>query len=456
MKTIHPQRIRPLNSVPVQSGAVIYWMSRDQRLEDNWALLYAQQQAIETQQPLHIVFILSATFGWATQTHYNWMVQGLRQLSETAQTIGLSFQILVGEPKMVFQQMMQEKTLGLLVTDYSPLRYSKKTKDLVATLPIALHEVDAHNCIPPWVITQKTEYSAATIRPKIHRLLDEWLVEFPKLATHQLLNHGNLEQSNWELVSRVVRKLAHPRQTINFQSGKLAAHKQLQSFISHRLSSYDSLRNKPESLGQSDLSPYLHFGQISPQRVALSVLQSRQAQSHSAEVFLEELLVRRELAENFCEYQAEYDSAEVFPSWARATLHDHEQDIREHLYSYEQLESGETHDELWNAAQQQMVQTGKMHGYMRMYWAKQLLRWTKSVREAHAIALQLNDTYELDGRDPNGYAGIAWALGGVHDRPWPAQPIFGTLRSMSFQSTSKKFDWQTYRKNFGTKHTLVE
>nr|MBP9781655.1 deoxyribodipyrimidine photolyase [Candidatus Woesebacteria bacterium] len=198
--------------------------------------------------------------------------------------------------------------------------------------------------------------------------------------------------------------------------------------------------------GLSNFSPYLHFGQLSAQRVALRIRNSRHNHSTSAEKFLEELIVRRELAENFCFYNQNYDSTASYPEWALQTLREHEPDERLHQYTQEQLELAQTSDPLWNLAQQELRLAGKMHGYMRMYWAKQLLRWTKSVEEAQKLAIYLNDRYELDGRDPNGYAGIAWSLGGVHDRPWPAQPIFGKVRSMSYESTRKKINQESYEK----------
>jgi deoxyribodipyrimidine photo-lyase len=160
--------------------------------------------------------------------------------------------------------------------------------------------------------------------------------------------------------------------------------------------------------------------------------------------FLEELIVRRELADNFCEYTPLYDSPDAFPQWARTSLDTHVSDKRDYLYSREQFEQAKTHDEAWNACQRELLKTGKMHGYMRMYWAKKILEWTRNYTEAMEIAIYLNDTYELDGRDPNGYAGIAWSIGGVHDRPWFDRPIFGVIRYMNASGLAKKFDVQEY------------
>jgi deoxyribodipyrimidine photo-lyase len=220
--------------------------------------------------------------------------------------------------------------------------------------------------------------------------------------------------------------------------------KLLKSFLRGSLAGYDEGRNHPDRDHTSRLSPYLHLGHLGPHTVALAVKESG-APARDREAFLEQLIVRRELAINFCRYNPHYDSLECAEPWARCTLDEHARDEREYLYSESQLENAETHDPLWNAAQRQMVVTGWMHGYLRMYWAKKILEWTRSAEEAFAIAVRLNDRYELDGRDPNGYAGIAWAIAGKHDRAWgPERPVYGKIRYMSYASTSRKFNSKTY------------
>jgi len=229
------------------------------------------------------------------------------------------------------------------------------------------------------------------------------------------------------------------------EPGMKAVHLMMNNFIEHKLSKYEAKRNDPNIDGQSNLSPYLHFGQISAQRIALEILKKSTSASER-EVFLEELIVRRELADNFCFYNEHYDQFKGFPDWAKKTLREHRRDRREFIYSLDQLEKGETHDDLWNAAQEEMVKSGKMHGYMRMYWAKKILEWTETPEEALGMAIFLNDKYELDGRDPNGYVGVAWSLGGVHDRAWFPRPIFGKIRYMSYRGARSKFDVRAYIK----------
>ena len=220
--------------------------------------------------------------------------------------------------------------------------------------------------------------------------------------------------------------------------------KQLGHFLEHKLVGYERDRNDPNIDGQSGLSPYLHFGQISAQRVALEVLKGMK----DAGAFLEELIVRKELSDNYCYYNQHYDDMQGFPAWAIKSLAEHEKDRREYLYTQQELEKARTHDDLWNAAQNEMLQTGKMHGYMRMYWAKKILEWTESPAAALRAAIYLNDRYELDGRDANGYAGIAWSLGGLHDRAWKERAIFGKVRYMSYKGAKSKFDVQSYIKKY--------
>jgi deoxyribodipyrimidine photo-lyase len=222
----------------------------------------------------------------------------------------------------------------------------------------------------------------------------------------------------------------------------------LRAFVRRRLGAYEHARNHPEDDGTSGLSPYLHFGQLGPREVALAVRDSG-APDASVAAFLEQLIVRRELAVNFVTFNPRYDSLDGCEPWALRTLHKHRRDRRTVVYSEAQLDAAETHDPLWNAAQRQMVQTGWMHGYVRMYWAKKILEWSRAPEEAFDLAVVLNDRYLIDGRDPNGYANIAWAIGGKHDRPWAERPVSGTIRWMSFSSTSKKFDAAEYISRWG-------
>jgi deoxyribodipyrimidine photo-lyase len=256
------------------------------------------------------------------------------------------------------------------------------------------------------------------------------------------------EPTDWEKIAKML-KIDDSTLKLNWlKSGEEYALEAEQKFIADKLTAYPETRNDPNLDGQSGLSPYLHFGQLSPQRLAYDVETSASPRA-AKDAFLEELIIRRELSENFCFYNPDYDSTRGFPPWARETLSNHVGDTKEYLYSLKELESSETHDQLWNSAQKEMVLRGRMHGYLRMYWAKKILEWSNNPEEALSYAIYLNNKYELDGRDPNGFTGCAWSIGGVHDRPWPERPIYGKIRFMNYSGATRKFNVEKYiNKNY--------
>jgi deoxyribodipyrimidine photo-lyase len=274
-------------------------------------------------------------------------------------------------------------------------------------------------------------------------LLSDFLTDFPKLRRWKGTVSSVTGAIDWDRARKSLRAGYAVPEVEWCKPGERSARKVLREFLTKRLDDYAEARNDPTKNAQSGLSPFLHFGQLSAQRVAIEVVHSR-ATIAAQEAFLEELIVRRELSDNFCLYNHNYDSVDGFHAWARATLDDHRGDRRPFLYSLKQFEQAKTHDRLWNAAQLEMVQTGKMHGYLRMYWAKKILEWTSTPEEAMRIAIALNDRYELDGRDPNGYTGIAWSIGGVHDRAWQERDVFGKIRYMSYDGCRRKFDVDAY------------
>jgi deoxyribodipyrimidine photo-lyase len=437
-------RMRSLNKESPGPGPVVYWMSRDQRVRDNWALLYAQELALSLGRPLGVVFCLAPAFLGATLRQYGFILKGLREVARDLDNLSIPFFLLRGNPPQELARFVKNRQVGAVVSDFSPLRLVREWRNTAAdSLRVSLEEVDAHNIVPCWVASPKAEYGAYTLRPKLKRLLPEFLEEFPTPVRHPVSWAGEKLDIPWgNLPASLNLDLSVPE--ISWLTpGECAAQICLNNFLENKLSSYREKRNDPTQDGQSDLSPYLHFGQLAPQRVALEV-EDRAGHDASREAFLEELVVRRELSDNFCFYQPHYDTFDGFPAWAQKTLNQHRQDRREYLYPPETLESARTHDELWNAAQREMVQRGKMQGYMRMYWAKKLLEWTASPEEAQAQAIYLNDKYELDGRDPNGYAGIAWSIGGVHDRAWFERPVFGKIRYMTYKGCMAKFNVEAY------------
>jgi deoxyribodipyrimidine photo-lyase len=444
MSKINADRIRQLNDIVYTSGPVLYWMSREQRIENNWALIYAQEIAIKNKSPLYIIFNLVPEFLNATIRQYGFMLKGLQQIEPKVQEKNLVFEILPGDPAEIIPKYIKEKNIKVLVSDFDPLRIKRSWKESVnKNIDISHYEVDAHNIIPCWLASNKKEYSAYTFRIKVHRKLDHYMNRFPPLRKHPFNKHIKRKRINWSKLYDTLNVNMDVGESKKFQPGAKSAHRCLRNFIDHKLDKYSEGRNDPVEDVQSNLSVYLHYGQISAQYIAQEVIAS-DAQMESKEDFLEELIVRRELADNFCLYNKFYDSVKGFSSWAQLTLGEHLNDEREYIYTQKEFEESMTHDDLWNAAQIQMVNNGKMHGYMRMYWAKKILEWSKSPEDAMKIAIYLNDKYELDGRDPNGYTGIAWSIGGVHDRAWGQRPVFGKIRYMSYAGCKSKFDVDAY------------
>jgi deoxyribodipyrimidine photo-lyase len=439
-----PRRIFPLNHSESPAGPVVYWMQRDQRIQDNHALLYAREEALARRQPLIVIFCLVNKFLGATARQFGFMIRGLEMVEKRLKEFNIPFILMQGNPLNIVPGFLEKSGAGLLVTDFNPLRITSSWRvKLAQMVNIPFVEVDAHNIIPCRYISDKPEYAAFTLRKKTEKLLPEFLDDFPSLEKHPFPTATEYGTTDWEATLHDLKADRSVGEVDWLTPGEPAALAAMDGFLATRLDGYAADRNFPDKKGQSDLSPYLHFGQLSAQRLALEVQRSH-ASAESKQAFLEELIVRRELSDNFCLYNPDYDRFSGFQPWAKTTLNRHLDDVREYCYSPEQFEAGETHDPLWNAAQQEMVKTGKMHGYMRMYWAKKILEWTGSPEEAMETAIFLNDRYQLDGRDPNGYAGIAWAIGGTHDRPWGERPVFGMIRYMNFQGCKRKFDVEKY------------
>lgn len=423
------------------NGPVVYWMSRDQRINDNWALVYAQQLALEFYQPLIVVFCLVPTFLEATIRQYEFMLSGLEHVQTNLIKKSIPFVLLSGNPAQKIPEFITQHKVGTVVTDFDPLKIKREWKNsVISKSDVSFYEVDAHNVVPCFYASSKQEFGARTIRTKINSKLQEFLTEFPIIVQHPHVANISVP-TDWTAVRKSLSVNMEVKPISWLSPGEDSAISNLNSFISDRLDMFEAQRNDPSKDSLSNLSPYLHFGQISAQRVALEIATT---DSMSKEPFLEELIVRKELADNYCFYNENYDNFEGFPNWAKTTLNAHRTDIRPRIFSLEQLELAQTYDDLWNASQMEMMIKGKMHGYMRMYWAKKILEWTASPEEALRIAIYLNDKYEVDGRDPNGYTGIAWSIGGLHDRAWGERPVFGKVRYMSYNGAKSKFDIKAY------------
>lgn len=426
--------------------AVVYWMQRAQRGVDNPALDVAIDAANELRCPVAVFFGLHPKYPNANLRHYAFLIEGLAETIKRIERRGAAF-IFRPFPRHGLLRFCNEVKPSLVVGDENPLRAPESWRQSAAEkLRVPFWTVDA-DVIVPVKTFEKEEYAARTLRPKINRVLEVFMQPMKQARARFGWRDHERPFSRQLDESELLRKLPFNRSAqpvTAFKGGTGEGLKRLRRFVKEGLADYDRARNLPHLDGTSALSAYLHFGHISPLRVALEI-RDADAPESAKRAYLEELIVRRELAINFAARNPNYDRLEGCPNWAKATLQEHVRDERPHLYTEAQLESADTADALWNAAQVEMIKTGRMHGYLRMYWAKKILEWTRSPEAAFDIAVRLNDKYFLDGRDPNGYAGIAWAIGGKHDRPWgPRRTVFGTVRYMSRAGMARKFDVKAY------------
>lgn len=439
------------NGVPAKDAkCVVYWMQRAERGVDNSALDCAIRVANELGLPVVAFFSAISNFPRANLRHYAFLNQGLHDAEVDMAERGVPL-IVRRPPENKLEPFLEDVGAGIVIGDENPLRDPERWRRVLAgRLKIPYWTVDADVVVPSRLFT-KGFYAQHLFRRQLDPLLPEYVVEpqAPKLEKHWS-PHAKI--ARWILDDDITRGWRNFDRSVKpvdtFRGGAHAARMRLNYFIEHQLADFEKGRNKPHYNGTSQLSPYLHFGHISALRIVLEAkkaLAARQVPQAAYDTLINELVGWRELAVNFVTWSRDtYDTIECAEPWAQKTLREHMRDKRQYEYTYEQLERGETHDPLWNAAQLQMVRYGWMHNVMRMYWGKKILEWAPNPARAHEWAVVLNDTYELDGRDPNSYAGIAWAIAGKFDRPWFEREIFGTIRYMSAASTGKKFDSKGY------------
>lgn len=448
---VHETRIRQLNDADVgrKGKYVLYWMHASQRTRFNYGLEHAIHLANELKLPPVVCMGIMDDYPQANLRHYAFLMQGLGDVAANLEKRGIRFVTRHGHPQAVAVELA--KDAAVVVVDRGYTRHQRAWFDHVAdTSPVRVDQVEGDVVVPVDVVSDKHEYAARTIRPKINRYLDEYLV--PLRATNVSRDSlamrlaSDIDVTNVDAALRKLTKLDRSvKPTDRFTGGEEAALKRLRAFVRTQLNGYARGRNEPAAGQTSTMSPYLHFGQISPVQIALAV-RDADVSKVDRDAYLEELIVRRELSMNFCEFNGQYDSYKCIPEWARKTLSEHRHDERPVTYTRKQLERAETADPYWNAAQLEMTKTGFMHNYMRMYWGKKILEWTTDPQKAYELTLELNNAYELDGRDPNSFANIAWIYG-LHDRPWgPQRKIFGLVRYMNAAGLERKFDMDAYVK----------
>jgi len=437
--------------VPAFDGrCVVYWMQRAQRVLDNPALEVAIAAGNALGLPVVAYFSVISNYPNANLRHYHFLQQGLPDVAAGLQERGVGFVVRRPVDGETLEAFLEEVEAAMVVGDENVCREPERWRRVLAgRLRVPFWTVDADVVVPSGIF-DRSFVLLHHFRPKLRAEFGEWLVPLNRVEVEKQwkpwkeIESYSLERDITEGFEKLDRSIGP---VDSFTGGTKAALKRLKEFTDTQLRGYDVERNKPEVRGTSQMSPYLHFGHISPLTIALQVKAAElrgSATAETADKYLDELIGWRELAVLFVRHNPNYDNWECAEPWARKTLTEHAGDARPWLYSLEQMERAETHDELWNASQMEMLRTGWMHNYVRMYWAKKILEWSPTPEIAFERAVTLNDRYELDGRDPNGYAGIAWAMVGKHDRPWFDRPVFGLVRYMSGESTGKKFNSGQY------------
>ena len=392
-QAINPLRIFEFNNRPARDGEIIYLCEREIRAKDNFALQFTLQKSEELNLPLKIIH---PRINYNYQQKQEFIDNQIDQARNQFRNLGLDFEIIEATPVKIFEKIKP----ALLIIDFNPIL----KRDYLKKADFKIYEIDGHNIIPARFVSSKQEYSASTIRRKIYYNVYPFLTEFKNLT-----------------------------------SDKIEADYVLEDFIKNKLQYYSENKNNPSTDMTSGLSKYLNLGFISSQRIALEVIRSG-VKDINKEAFLEELIIRKELSDNFCLYSKCFKDFSSIPNWAKMSLNNHRLDIRPYLYSLQDLENANTHDKLWNATQTQLIKEGTIHGYLRMYWAKKILEWMLTPEDALKTAIYLNDKYAYDAPSSNGYVGILWAIGGLHDRAFADYPVTGKIRRMTYDSMKRKYD----------------
>ncbi len=425
---------------------VLYWMQQSQRAEYNHALEYAIEQANIQGQPILVLFALTDDYPDANRRHYTFMLEGLKETKQHLASRGIQMVARYGNP--VHAVLDVGLNASIIVCDRGYLRHQRFwRKEIAEKAPCCVVQVESDVVVPIEEVSDKAEYAAYTIRTKINRQLEAYLKDLePQVVLHPSMSISirGIELDNIQTVlDQLNIDSSIPPVSSFFKGGTSQAKERFDDFIEKRFHQYVAHRNQPKTLDVSFMSPYLHFGQISPLYLAIKIKASDDHSEEDRKSYLEELIIRRELAMNFVYFNPAYDVLDCLPNWAKKTLTEHKKDARQFLYSKSELENSQTHDEYWNAAMREMKISGFMHNYMRMYWGKKILEWSETPEKAYETLTAINNAYFLDGRDPNSYAGIGWIFG-LHDRAWFERPVFGKVRYMAASGLERKCDIKGY------------
>jgi deoxyribodipyrimidine photo-lyase len=442
-----------MNDAPIRQKAdyVLYWAQMNRRAKSNHALEYAIVLGNEYGLPVFCYEGLTCTYEFANDRLHTFVIEGVCDTQKALERRGIGYAFYLRRKRSDPNDMLYElaaKAAAVVTDDYPTFIAAQHNSRVPQKLGVAYFGVDS-SCIVPMSCFEKREYAAYTIRPKINRLLPEyfhpaphhkpehpWRGERPKF--HVEVTAGNIPEL---VASCEIDHTVKPSTT--YHGGSAAAEDHLTHFLKTSLRRYAKDRNEPSAHATSNLSPYLHFGHISSLEVALAAKEYAEEHKLVADEFLEELIVRRELAFNYARWAKNIRGFDDLPDWARKTMDKHAKDKRDPLYTAQEMTQARTHDALWNATQKELLLRGKIHGYYRMYWGKKIIEWSKNYQDALDLMIELHDRYALDGRDPNTYTNILWCFG-LHDRPWFDRPIFGVMRYMAFDGMKRKTDINAY------------
>ncbi len=438
-KQIQEERIQELSDKEIQDGKyVLYWMQSSQRAEYNHALEHAALQANELKKPLLVAFGLMDDYPEASLRHYHFMVEGLQDVAGALEKRKIKFVVQRGAPAEVAVTLAKDAALVVCDRDY--LRLQRKWREhLAEKAPCKVVQVETNVVVPVELASGKKEHAARTLRPRLSKHLDRFLIELGEVNLKTDSLSLDVKGEDFSDVDTFLDKLKlepYPPPVKLFKGGTEAAKKVLSDFLKNDFADYTDTRNQPQTSYVSHMSKYLHYGQISPVYIALEVKAAHASQKNT-DSYLEELIIRRELPMNFVFYEPDYDKYSALPEWAQRSLAEHKDDARDPSYTRSELEAAETADPYWNAAMNEMKYTGYMHNYMRMYWGKKILEWSSSPECAFETTLYLNNKYFLDGRDANSFANVAWVFG-QHDRGWTERAVLGKVRYMSAGGLERK------------------
>ncbi|MFA6200481.1 MAG: deoxyribodipyrimidine photo-lyase [Bacteroidales bacterium] len=437
------ERINYINDKPInkEGSFVLYKMQASVRINHNLALEAAICKANELDLPLKIIFRIDTSFPEANYRHFVFMIQGIKDIQDKLINLGASFEIITNKEDNLFLNFINNA--ASIIMDKNYLRIQKEWKNWIEeNANCEIIEIEDNIIVPVSSTSYKAEWAARTIRPKIMSKIDYFTDDSISLTALKHKAQVNIEQINRnnKILKHTLKKLKENNylSEVEFKGGETYAKNILKEFIDSKLTNYDINHNDPSLKGSSLLSPYIHFGQISP----ITIVQELK-HNPKAEKFIEQLVVRRELAINYTYFTPDYDKYSSIPLWAKNTLEKHKNDNRSILYNLEKLEQASTLDKSWNASMIEMVETGYMENTMRMYWGKKIIEWSPTPEEAYSRMVYLNNKYFLDGRDPNSYAGIGWCFG-LHDRPWKERSIFGMVRYMNEAGLQRKYKIEDY------------